>query len=87
MATAKQKWTYPLFCVLRSKSVLIPFRSSAGWLALVDQPQTDAEVAAVRESVRRGRPFGDPTWQRVTAERLGLQSTLRPRGRPRKTAE
>ena len=63
-----------------------PVDRPAGWLALVDQPQTDAEVAAVRESVRRGRPFGDPTWQRVTAERLGLQSTLRPRGRPRETA-
>ena len=37
-----------------------------------------------RKSVDRGRPHGDPDWQRQTALRLGLQSTLRPPGRPRK---
>ena len=28
--------------------------------------------------------FGDEQWQRETAQRLGLEFTLRPRGRPRK---
>ena len=31
----------------------------------------------------RGRPFGSENWQNRTAKRLGLQSTKRPRGRPR----
>ena len=43
-----------------------------------------SELASVRESLRRGSPFGSDDWQREAAERLGLQSTLRPRGRPRK---
>ena len=55
-----------------------------GWVKYVNQAQSEAELAAVRESVRRGRPFGDVAWQRRTARRLGLESTLRPRGRPRK---
>jgi putative transposase len=53
------------------------------WIARVNAPQTEAELDAVRRSVRRGRPFGNPDWERMIAERLGLESTFRPRGRPR----
>ena len=48
------------------------------------QPHTEAEVAALRCCVNRGRPFGDPKWVTDTAKRLGLESTIRPRGRPKK---
>jgi putative transposase len=58
-----------------------------GWLRRVESPQTEAELAALRRSVVRGAPFGEDAWQEQTAERLGLQSTLRPRGRPRKTRD
>ena len=54
------------------------------WTALVNRPQTKAELEAVRLSVSRGQPFGDEAWQHRTAERLGLGFTLNPRGRPRK---
>ena len=54
------------------------------WLDLVNQPQTDAELEAVRTAVRRGSPLGSERWQQRVAVRLGLESTLRPRGRPRK---
>ena len=37
-----------------------PVRSPTDWLQLVNQPQTEAEVAALRCCVNRGRPFGDP---------------------------
>jgi putative transposase len=51
---------------------------------LVNQPQTDAELAALRTSLSRGQPFGDDAWRQRTARRLGLEFTLHPRGRPRK---
>ncbi len=35
-------------------------------------------------SVARERPFGPEEWTRLTAQALGLESTLRNRGRPRK---
>jgi putative transposase len=54
------------------------------WLDYVNEPQTEAEVERLRESLRRGRPFGDPLWMEQTARRLGLEASLRPRGRPRK---
>ncbi|QDV58589.1 hypothetical protein Mal33_46120 [Rosistilla oblonga] len=37
----------------------------------------------MRWSVRRGTPFGEETWGESHAQRLDLESTLRPRGRPR----
>jgi putative transposase len=52
-------------------------------VANVNQPLTLRELAAVRRSVQRGSPFGESSWLDATAQRLGLASTLRPRGRPR----
>ena len=54
------------------------------WNGYVDAPQTPTEVAALRRCISRGAPFGSDRWQREAADALGLQSTLRPRGRPRK---
>jgi putative transposase len=55
------------------------------WCEYVDAPQSSVEVAALRHSVSRGAPFGSHHWQHETARVLGLASTLRPRGRPRKS--
>jgi putative transposase len=61
-----------------------PIQRPRDWLSWVNKPQTQKELAAVRESIQRGRPFGEPTWQAVTAAQLSLESTFRPRGRPKK---
>lgn len=62
-----------------------PLALPRGWLKHVQSPQTEAELEALRRSVVRGVPFGDTTWQERTAKELGLESTLRSRGRPRKS--
>ena len=54
------------------------------WRQHVQSPQTEAELDALRRSVVRGAPFGEASWQERTAKQLGLQSTLRARGRPPK---
>ena len=64
-----------------------PVRRPRQWRAFVNQPQTEAEVKRLRESIRRGRPFGDSPWQQQAAGDLGIESSLRPRGRPRKVQE
>jgi putative transposase len=61
-----------------------PLAIPEDWVARVNRPESAAELDAVQQSVVRGTPFGEESWQQVTAERLGLQSTLRARGRPRK---
>src|SRR5208337_1575328 len=63
-----------------------PSAPPTDWLQLVNQlqPQTEAKVAALRCCVNRGRPCGDLHWVMDTAKRLGLECTVRPRGRPKK---
>ena len=56
------------------------------WRQPVNQAQTDAEVAALRRSVNRGAPFGQPDWTKRIVKRLGLEVTIRPRGRPKLTS-
>ncbi len=57
-----------------------------GWCKLVNEPQTEAEVEAIRRCVARGQPYGGEDWVRRTAEQLGLESTLRAPHRPKKVA-
>ena len=64
-----------------------PARRPADWLTWVNQPITQAELEALRRSVARGMPFGDDAWVKRSAAQLGLESTLRPRGRPKKDAQ
>ena len=61
----------------------LPVPLPRDWARLVNQTQSETEVAAVRASIARGRPFGNATWTRLAATKLGLESSLRPRGRPR----
>lgn len=61
-----------------------PLPTPATWLAQVNQPQSEAELEAVRRSIRRGAPFGDEPWQGRTVAALGLESSVRPQGRPKK---
>jgi hypothetical protein len=52
-----------------------------------NQAVTKAELEAIRKSVHRGSPYGGPAWTERTAKALGLESTLRPRGRPKTSEE
>jgi putative transposase len=53
------------------------------WMARVNRTQTASELASLRVSVQRGRPFGADDWVQRMAKRFGMESTLRPRGRPK----
>ncbi len=64
-----------------------PVAVPLGWTAHVNGPETESELAALRRSVVRGAPYGDDGWQQRTAARLGLESSLRDRGRPVKDVE
>jgi len=64
-----------------------PVKLPGNWTAIVNRAQRAAEEKAVRHSVQRGTPFGGERWTSATAARLNLESSLRPRGRPRKLPE
>lgn len=61
-----------------------PVPRPADWPRFVNRPQTEGELEAVRKSIARGIPFGGPRWTKRTIEQLGLEATVRPRGRPKK---
>ena len=61
-----------------------PLPRKSAWLDYVNAAQAEAELQAVRRSVLRGNPFGDDPWSEQAVRRLGLESTLRPQGRPKK---
>ena len=63
-----------------------PVQRPRNWLEWVNRELTGGELEAVRRCVNRGAPYGQAGWVERTAKRLGLESTLRPRGRPRKAA-
>lgn len=56
------------------------------WSAFVHATPPDEELTAIRRSCSSGLPFGEPAWVEGLSARLGLDLTIRPRGRPRKSA-
>ena len=56
----------------------------ADWLEHVNRALPTEELERLHLSLQRGRPYGSLRWTRATAGRLGLGSSLRNPGRPRK---
>lgn len=66
-----------------------PAPRGPGWIAhvnaiLYQTEEEQAEDDRIRHCIRRDRPFGRPDWTESAARELGLESSLRDRGRPRK---
>jgi putative transposase len=55
------------------------------WRHLVNEPQSAAELTELRTCVNRQRPFGNAEWVTQQAAELGLDQSLKPMGRPRKS--
>jgi putative transposase len=55
------------------------------WRQLVNEPQSAVELAEIRTCVNRQRPFGEADWVARQAGELGLDQSLKPVGRPRKS--
>ena len=70
----------PAFPILSSW----PLPRPADSLEIVNRAQSEAELDAMRRCVRRGCPLGSADWAARTAKQLGIESTLRARGRPKK---
>jgi len=51
-----------------------PVPKPSDWLTLVNEPQTEAELAAIRRSVLQGRPYGASNWVKQTAPNAGLET-------------
>ena len=63
-----------------------PIPRSSKWVEQVNREVERSDEEQIQRSLRRGCPFGEQQWTESTARRLLLESTIRPRGRPRKFA-
>ncbi|HKM82805.1 MAG TPA: hypothetical protein VJY15_17820 [Candidatus Acidoferrum sp.] len=57
------------------------------WVEAVNAPIFETELAPIRRSLQRAAPFGSEAWTLQTAIALGLESSLKPLGRSRTTAD
>ncbi|MEX2316273.1 MAG: transposase, partial [Pirellulales bacterium] len=89
LVTRAERWPWSSLAHRRREGPLSSLRTAwplprpRDWAAIVNRPQSEAELAAVRQCIQRGRPYGDPVWVENTAKTLDIESTLRPRGRPK----
>lgn len=60
-----------------------PVTKPPKWIQLVDEPQTNEELEAIRRCSFKRAPFGSKQWVTETATQLGLKSSLRGPGRPK----
>jgi putative transposase len=69
-----------------SKSLLSPWpiKRPRAWKAMVNRPQTEAELKTIRQCMKKGSPYGNDRFVSQSAIRLQLKHTLRSRGRPLK---
>jgi len=65
----------------------VPIELPKNWDRYVDEPLTEKELGGLRQAVNRQSPYGTSVWQARVSKELGLESTLKPRGRPKKKVE
>lgn len=58
----------------------LPITLPDDWAAYVDTPLTDSEIEKLRNSVNRQAPYGKEDWRDELCGKMGLESTVRPRG-------
>lgn len=61
-----------------------PVPIQENWADFLQQGSAQIEVEKIRYAIRRSQPFGADGWRAETAKRLGLEPSLRRRGRPDK---
>jgi putative transposase len=88
-----EDWPWSSLSVARSATEAVPQLTSddlvrrGDWVEFVNAPMTEAEAEAIGVCVRRDRPYGSDAWTRNTAARLGLESSIRPRGGQRRSGD
>jgi len=60
-----------------------PVPRPTDWTRRVNRPLSKSALEAMRRCVDRGQPFGSDRWITRIVRELRLESTFRPRGRPR----
>ncbi len=91
LAKRAQTWRWGSLWVRRNRESALrrrlrpwPVDRPRNWLAEVNRLIDEDTLRSVQQSLTRSVPLGDEPWKTRIASRLGLDITLRPRGRPRR---
>ncbi len=68
----------------RNLTACSPIPLPKAWTDFVDTPLSDQELEKMHRSVNRQMPYGDENWQSRICTAYHLESSVHPRGRPRK---
>lgn len=84
-----QEWPWSSLAIRNGKKsdILLsdgPVELPARWNSLVNYRINQGQLESMERCVKRGCPLGENYWAEKTASLLNLQSTRRPRGRPKK---
>ncbi len=82
-----EDWSWSSTALRRTGAEMLsrwPVRRPGDWPARLNRPQPQPTLESLRLCVNRGRPYGHDDWVVKTASALGLESSLRPQGRPPK---
>lgn len=61
-----------------------PVARPDNYLKWLNEPQSKEEEEAIEKSVQRGNPYGKNSWTEKIIKKYKLETTVRPRGRPKK---
>jgi putative transposase len=89
LAGSAKEWTWSSHgeVIKKRERILVdevPIELPVAWDKYVDEPLTEKELKKLRQAVNRQSPYGSCEWQIQACKELGLESTIRPRGRPKK---
>ena len=85
-----RRWQYSSLAIrngIEKESLAIdrgPVTLTKNWNRLVNLLPGKSVDAKLKNCIKRGKPFGNEKWIQITSQKLGLEMTLRPRGRPKK---
>ena len=84
-----EDWPWSSFTVRQGTESLFslsddPIKLPNDWGRLVHDHIDQEELNHLNNSIKRAAPLGESTWARKTAIAMNIESTMNPRGRPKK---
>ena len=62
----------------------VPILLPADWYAYINSDEKITDIESIRNCINRQAPLGDKNWKYMVSKKYNLESTINPRGRPKK---
>lgn len=62
----------------------VPILLPADWYTYINSDEKITDIESIRNCITRQAPLGDKNWKYMVSKKYNLESTMNPRGRPKK---